>query len=162
MSELVVITFENAQEAERLAATLRNLQKEGALELQDLRVVVKDADGKVRIHDDAGHPVAAGAAIGGVIGGFLFLFAPVLGIAAGAAAGGLIARTMDMDVDKKFVQEIANSLKPNTSALFVLGSNANRAAVLNSLKGHQGTLVQTTLSGDMEEQLKRALSEPSA
>lgn len=161
MSQLVVINFETVEEAGELATTLRKLEKDGALKLEDMRVVVKDADGKVSIHDDAGHPVAAGAVIGGVIGGLLFLFAPVFGIAAGAAAGAAIAKSMDLDVDQKFVQEVADSIKPNTSALFVLGSNANRAAVVDALKPYKGTLLQTTLSSELEEQLKRALSERS-
>lgn len=161
MGQLVVISFETADEAQQLATTLRQLEKAGALKLEDLRVVVKDAEGKAHIQDEAGHPVAAGAVFGGVIGGLLFLFAPVFGIAVGAAAGAAIARSMDLDVDKKFVNEVADSLKPNTSALFVLGSNANRAAVLDALKPFKGTLIQTSLSSEMEDQLKRALSERS-
>lgn len=159
MSQLVVISFDNPDEAEKLATTLRGIAKEGALKLEDLRVVVKDAEGNAHVQDEAGHPVATGAIIGGVIGGLLFLFAPVLGIAAGAAAGGVIARTLDLDVDKKFIQEVADALKPNTSAIFVLGSDANRAAVLNALKPYQGTLIQTTVSTELEEQMKKALSE---
>lgn len=159
MGQLVVVSFETATEAGELAKTLREIEKEGALKIEDMRVVVKDADGKAQIHDEAGHPVAAGAAIGGVIGGLLFLFAPVFGIAAGAAAGAAIAKSLDLDVDQKFVNEVAENLKPNTSALFVLGSNANRAAVVNALKPYKGTLIQTSLSSELEEQLKRALSE---
>jgi uncharacterized membrane protein len=161
MGQLVVISFETKEEAQELASTLRKLEKDGALKLEDMRVVVKDAEGNAHIHDDAGHPVAAGAVIGGVIGGLLFLFAPVFGIAAGAAAGAAIAKSMDLDVDQKFVNEVAENLKPNTSALFVLGSNANRAAVVDALKPYKGTLIQTTLSSDLEEQLKRALSDRS-
>ncbi|MCG3141960.1 MAG: hypothetical protein HDKAJFGB_03320 [Anaerolineae bacterium] len=159
MGQLVVITFETPDQAGELAKTLRQLESDNALKLEDMRVIVKDAEGKTHVHDDAGHPVAIGAAIGGVIGGFLFIVAPVLGIAAGAAAGAAIAKAMDLDVDQKFVNEVAEKLKPNTSALFVLGSDANQAAVLNALKPYQGTLIQTSLSSDMEAQLRRALSE---
>ncbi len=88
------------------------------------------------------------------------VFVPLFsGYGAGAAAGVAIAKAMDLDVDQKFVNEVAENLKPNTSALFVLGSNANRAAVVNALKPYKGTLIQTTLSSELEDQLKRALSE---
>ncbi|RIK33419.1 MAG: hypothetical protein DCC52_03335, partial [Chloroflexi bacterium] len=122
MGQLVVITFETPDQAGELAKTLRQLESDNALKLEDMRVIVKDAEGKTHVHDDAGHPVA-------------------------------------LDVDQKFVNEVAEKLKPNTSALFVLGSDANQAAVLNALKPYQGTLIQTSLSSDMEAQLRRALSE---
>ncbi len=159
MSQLVVIAFENESDAVSLAKTLRDLEKQGALKLADMRVIVKDAEGKAHIHDEAGHPVAAGALIGGVLGGLFFLFAPVLGIAVGALAGGAIAKTMDLDVDQKFVKEVAESIQPNTSALFVLGGDANRAAVLDAVKPYKGKLIQTTLSSEMEAQLKDALED---
>jgi uncharacterized membrane protein len=42
-----------------------------------------------------------------------------------------------------------------------LAHEENSAAVLNAMKPYKGTLIQTNLSSDMEEQLKKALSERS-
>ncbi len=161
MSQLLVITFDNAKEAGQVADTFRMLRKEGALELEDVRVIVKDEQGKVQVHDQAGHPVAAGAVAGGVLGGLLFLVAPIFGIVVGAASGAAIARSMDLDIDKKFIRDVSDALTPNSSAIFLLGSHANRSAVLNALKPYKGTLIQTTLSSEMEQQLKKALTERS-
>jgi uncharacterized membrane protein len=38
-------------------------------------------------------------------------------------------------------------------------SEENQAAVLNALKDHKGKLIQTSVSSDMEDQLKRVLSD---
>jgi len=158
MSELIVITFDNPDEAQQVATTFKDLEKGGGIRLADMRVVVKDGEGKLVAKDEAGHPVAWSALAGGVLGGVLFFMVPVVGIAIGAAAGAAITKSLDLDIDKKFVQEVAATLKPNTSAIFLLARQENQAAVLNALKPYKGTLIQTTLSTDMEEQLKKTLS----
>lgn len=162
MGELVVIAFDNPDEAVQVAATFKQLQKDHGVHLDDMRVLVKDADGKLHIKDEAGHPVAWSAIGGGILGGLFLFMAPVVGIAAGAALGTIFAKSMDLDVDKKFVQDVAAELKPNTSAIFLLGRAENKAAVLNALKPYKGTLIQTTLSSDVEKQLVELLSKREA
>ncbi len=159
MGQIVVIAFDNPDDAGQLAKTLRDLQKAGAVHLDDMRVVVKDGEGKVQVRDEAGHPVAWAAVAGGVLGGLLFILIPVVGAVAGAAVGAVIAKTMDLDVDKKFIQDVSAALQPNTSALFVLGRAENQAALLNALKPYKGTLIQTSVDSDAEAQLKRVLSD---
>lgn len=124
-----------------------------------MRVVLKDAEGKIHLKDEAGHPVAWGAVTGGVIGGLLFFFAPVVGIAAGSAAGAFLARSLDLDVDKQFIDDVAATLKPNTSALFLLVGEGNRAAILNAFKPYKGTVLQTSLTNEMGQQIMDALRE---
>lgn len=158
MSQLIVITFDNPDEAQQVATTFKELEKGGGIRLSDMRVLVKDAEGKLVAKDEAGHPIAWSAVAGGVLGGLLFFMVPVVGVALGAAAGAGIAKSLDLDIDKKFVQDVATSLKPNTSAIFMLAREENEAAVLSALKPYKGTLVQTTLSTEMEEQLKKTLS----
>ena len=46
MSNLVVITFEGAEEAAKVRETLRSVEAQGLLSLDDSAVVVKDAEGR--------------------------------------------------------------------------------------------------------------------
>jgi uncharacterized membrane protein len=161
MSELIVIAFDNMTEAQQVADSFKELSKGGGIRLTDMRVVTKDADGRLQAHDEAGHPVAWSALGGGVLGGLLFFLMPVLGIAIGALAGGAIAKSLDLDIDKKFIQDVSEALKPNTSAVFIQAAEGNQAAILSALKPYKGTLIQTNLSTDMEEQLKRGLEASS-
>lgn len=159
MQHILVIAFDNPTEAQQVATTFLDLKKGGALGISDMRVVVKDADGKISVQDEAGHPIAWSAVAGGILGGLLFFLVPVLGIAIGAAAGGLIAKSLDLDIDKKFITDVSDALQPNTSAVFIQSNDENLSAVLNALKPYKGTLIQTSLDSDVEAQLKKALSE---
>ncbi len=158
MSELIVIAFDNPTEAQEVANSFKEISKGGALRITDMRVVSKDASGKLQAHDEAGHPVAWSAVAGGVLGGLLFFLMPLLGIAIGALAGGAIAKSLDLDIDKKFIKDVSEALQPNSSAVFIQAQEENKAAVLAALKPYKGTLIQTNLSTEMEEQIKTALN----
>jgi len=66
MSTLVVIGYDNEFKAEEVRLTLRKLQKEYLIDLEDAVVAVKDAQGKVKLHQ-AINLTAAGA-VGGASG----------------------------------------------------------------------------------------------
>jgi len=158
MSSIIVIAFDNPDAAQKVVSEFKTLESNGAMRLSDARVVVKDGEGKVHVKDEAGHPVAWGALIGGAVGGLLFLMMPLLGVAAGAAVGGAIAKSLHLDtVDKKFVNDVAEALKPNTSAVFLQVDDSNKTAVIQALEPYQGKLLQTTLSPEVEAELKKGL-----
>ena len=157
MSELIVIGFPDESQGPKIIADFKAMQKNGGVELRDAMLVTKNADGKLQIKDEAGHPVAWGAVIGGALGGLLFLVMPVVGAVAGAAVGGAIAHWLDLGVDRKFVEQWGETLQPNTSALFLLLGEGSETAAVQALKPYQGTLLQTNVSSDLEAQLKRVL-----
>lgn len=63
----------------------------------------------------------------------------------------------DVGVDGDFVKEVSESLQPGASALFVLVRDANPAVVRAALEEHHDKVLQTTLSLEAEEALKKAL-----
>jgi uncharacterized membrane protein len=159
MSDIIVIAFRHPQAAQQVAAQFLLLQEKHALNLEDARIVVKDGVGRLHVKDVAGHPVATGALIGGLIGALLFVLSPVIGVLVGAVAGGAIGKAFNSDmVDGKFVDDVAQALKPDSSAVFLQVREADKAAVVNALRQFRGTLIQTTVSPELEEQLKQALA----
>jgi uncharacterized membrane protein len=159
MSDIIVIAFRHPDAAQQVAAQFLVLQDQHALGLDDARVVVKDGAGQLHVKDVAGHPVATGALIGGLIGALLFIMSPVLGVLVGAAAGSVIGMTFNSDmVDQKFVGDVAQALKPDSSAVFLQVREADKDAVVSVLRPFRGTLIQTTVSPELEEELKRALA----
>ncbi len=159
MSDIIVIAFRHPDAAQQVAAEFILLQDKHALELDDARIVVKDRAGQLHVKDVAGHPVATGALIGGLLGALLFIMSPVIGVLVGAAAGGVIGKAFNSDmVDQKFVDEVAEALKPDSSAVFLQVREADRAAVVSALRPFRGTLIQTTVPPELEEELKRALT----
>ena len=158
MSQLLVITFEARETAGQAAERLKELQQGHGVDINDMAVVEKDADGKVHVHHGVDKTTAGGAAVGGALGLLLGLvFFPVAGLAIGAIAGGLIGRSLHGNVDKKLVQDVTADLTEDTSALFVLGSSSAPSAVIGALDPYKGSVYQTTLDSETEAQLQAAL-----
>jgi uncharacterized membrane protein len=65
---------------------------------------------------------------------------------------------METGVDKKFVEDVSNSLQPGSSALFVTSSGGDPAAVVAALRPFKGTVYHTNLSSEAEQSLRSALS----
>ena len=77
----------------------------------------------------------------------------------GLAGGALVGRMLNTGVDGKFVKEVEAELKPGTSALFILVSKSDPTAELAILRQYKGKVLQTTLSTEAEESLKKALGD---
>ncbi len=159
MSTLVVIGYDNEFKAEEVRLKLRKMQKDYLIDLEDAVVAIKDAKGKVKLHQ-AYNLTAAGAISGGFWGsliGLIFLN-PLLGAAMGAAAGAASGALTDVGIDDKFMKELAGTMTPGSSVLFVLVRKATPDKVLDEVKGTGGKILKTSLSHDDETKLQAALS----
>jgi len=160
MSTFVAIQYDDPHKAQEVRLALAKLQKEYLIDLEDAVVAVKNEKGKVKLHQ-AYNVTAAGAVSGGFFGaliGLIFLN-PLLGAAVGAGAGAVSGALSDVGIDDKFMEQLAEGLQPNTSMLFVLVRKATPDKVLAEVKKFGGTLIQTNLSHEDEEQLQTALEE---
>jgi uncharacterized membrane protein len=159
MSTLVIIGYDNQFKAEEVRLMLQKMQKDYLIDLEDAVVAVKDEKGKIKLQQMY-HLTAASAVSGGFWGsliGLIFLN-PLFGLAVGAAAGAVSGALTDVGIDDKFMKELANSLNPGSSALFVLCRKATPDKVLEELKGTGGKILKTSLSHDDEAKLQAALS----
>ncbi len=163
MSTLVAIAYDEQYKAEEVRLKLWKLQKDYLVDLADAVVAVKDDKGKVRLHQAVSLP-AAGAASGGFWGtliGLMFLN-PLLGLAVGATAGAVSGALADVGINDNFMKELAGTLSPGSSVLFVLVRKATPDKVLDELKGSGGKILKTSLSHDDEAKLQAALSAAKA
>ena len=163
MSTLVAVVFDNEFTAFQMRAELARMQKEYLIELEDAVVVTRDTNGKTKL-DQAVNLTSAGALGGGFWGlliGLIFLN-PLLGAAIGAGWGALSGKFSDIGLNDKMMKDMAQSLKPGTSALFVLIRKATADKVLNGLKEFtgKGKVFQTSLNKDDEAALREALEKP--
>jgi uncharacterized membrane protein len=159
MSTLTVIAYNDMFKAEEVRLKLRKLQAEYLLDLEDAVVAVKDPAGKVQLHQ-AINLTAAGAVSGGFWGtliGLIFLN-PLLGMAIGAGTGAVSGALSDLGINDQFMKDLAATLQPGTSALFVLVRKATPDKVLEELNGTGGTILKTSLSHDDEAKLQAALN----
>ena len=159
MSTLVVIGYDDQFKADEVRLTLLKMQKHYLIDMEDAVVAVKDPKCKVRLHQSV-YLTAAGAVSGGFWGsliGLIFLN-PLLGMAVGATAGAVSGALTDVGIDDKFMKELATSMHPGSSVLFVLVRKATPDKVLEEIKGTGGKVLRTSLSHDDEAKLQTALS----
>jgi uncharacterized membrane protein len=159
MSTLVVVEYPDQFKAEEIRLKLHRMQKDYLLDLGDAVVAVKDAKGKVKLHQ-AVNLTAYGAMSGGFWGaliGLIFLN-PLLGVALGATAGAVSGALTDVGINDPFMKELAGGLPPGSSALFVLVRKATPDKVLQELKGTGGKVLKTSLNHEDEGKLQAALS----
>ena len=158
MSELIVIGYDSPFEAEEVRLTLIKMQKDYLIDLEDAVVAVKNAEGKVKLNQ-AYQLTAAGAISGGFWGaliGLLFLN-PLLGAVVGTGAGAMSGALTDVGINDDFMKELAATLKPGSSALFVLVRKATPDKALDELQGTGGKIIKTSLSHENETKLQSAL-----
>jgi uncharacterized membrane protein len=162
MSNLIAIAYPDRETAEQVRRTLFEMQKEQLIALDDMVVVTRSEDGKVKLHQSAspaGVGAAGGALWGGLIG--LIFLAPLVGMAVGAAAGGATGALSDVGVDDSFMKELGARLDSGGAALIVLVRRSTPDKVLPRIKEYGGEVLQTSLSGEAEESLREALGEPA-
>jgi len=165
MSTLIAVVFDDESTAFEMRGALTRMQKQYLLEMEDAVVVTRDPNGKTKLHQAVSLTGvgAAGGAFWGMLIGLLFLN-PLLGAAVGAGAGALSGKFKDIGIDDKMMKGIGQSLKPGTSALFVLLKKVTADKVLEGLKqfAGKGKVFQTSLAKDDEKTLRDALETSDA
>ena len=156
MSDLVAIAYDDLPTAQQVASNVGEAAKAHLIEIDDVVVVERRDDGKVKLHQPslAGFGAAGGALWGGLIG--LLFFVPLFGMAVGAAAGAAGGAMSDSGVDDDFMKRLGSELEPGKAALIVLVSKMSADKVLPEIKG-PGTVIQTALSDEDEGALQQAL-----
>lgn len=159
MAEFLAITFDGADDAEAALRSIRLIEKEGRIGLEDSAVVRKDADGKVTIHNEMASGTEAGAVVGAVLGGLLFVVFPVAAVVGGAVAGGLVGRAAAPGIDGGFVKEVGADLPAGGSALFLQVKRGSDTGVLaGALRQYHGRVRQTSYDEEIEQALDQSLS----
>jgi uncharacterized membrane protein len=159
MAQLIAVTFEDKDSASEVLRRIRGVEREGQIHLTDTAVLVKDEQGKIHVKNELDSGVETGAVVGGILGGALSFLFPIFGVVVGAAGGALVGRMLEQGVDKDLVKEVSAQLRPGTSALFLMVSEANADAVVAALRGHPGRVYQSSLPDEVEEELRHAVGQ---
>lgn len=158
MSEMVVLGYPDEQTAEKAMNEVLRLQKDYMIQLDQVAIVQQDPDGKFHTHSPGSLTAAGGTwgAFWGMLFGMLF-FVPFLGLAIGGAMGALFGKMAKVGLDKEFLDRVRDSIKPGTSALFMVIEKVTPDKVIEALKPYGGTVLRTSLPEDAEKRLKDAM-----
>ncbi|MEU6380820.1 DUF1269 domain-containing protein [Streptomyces sp. NPDC046909] len=159
MSDLFVVAYDDLATANQVREKLLELTKQHLVELEDVVVVERRDDGKIKLHQAVNHTTmgAAGGALWGGVIGLLFL-APLLGAAVGAAAGAAGGAVTDTGINDNFMKDLSQNLRPGAAALFALVKQAAQDKVIPQLAPFGGQLVQTSLSQADEDHLRETIA----
>lgn len=168
MADLIVLTFPTEERAMEVRTELGKLSKEYLIDLDDVVVVTRDSEGKIKLHQamDTTKAGAISGAFWGLLIGFIFsipffgigaLLLPLLGVALGAGAGALGGAMTDLGIDDDFIKQVSQKLQPGGSALFMLVAKMADDKVLPDLAQYGGEVLQTSLSNEAETKLRAAL-----
>lgn len=158
MGSITAITFEDMEQGPRLRKSLQDLERRGLLSLDDAAVIVRDEDGKFKAHGQLDRGVKTGAGIGAAIGLLLgSIFFPLGGIVLGALGGAGVGASANLGIDKKFIQDIKETMPAGSSAIIIYARHADPTALRAAVEPFHGHVFQTTLEADDEDALLRAL-----
>jgi uncharacterized membrane protein len=160
MADFVAIEYDDMYKAHEVRLRLAKLQRVSLIDVDDAVVAVKDANGKVTLHQ-AHDLTSTGAASGDFWGTLVSLLFSArffgLGISTGATPKAVSGALRDVGIDDPFIRQLSAEFNPGTSALFVLVRKGSTDRVLEEIKPYGGTVLQTSLSHESEARLRAAL-----
>jgi uncharacterized membrane protein len=153
--QLIVAAFNTPDGAGKALDKLKQAKKDQWIAIEDAAVVVKDANGKLKITDSK-HRGTKGMITGGVIGAVLGLLAgPVGWLAVGGGALGALAGKVAGSPMKAEMKDIGSALTPNTSAIVAIIDHVWVAQLEAALAAEGAKVVNDAIKADIADQLKQ-------
>lgn len=152
--QVIVAAFNTPDGASKAMADLKEGKKDGLIGIIDAAVVVKDAEGKLKVKD-AKHRSTKGLITGGLVGGVLGLLAGPVGLLAlgGGVIGALAGKIQGSDL-KSEMKDIGSALAPNTSAIVAAIEHKWVDQMEAQLAAEGAQVVRDSIKEDIAKQLK--------
>jgi uncharacterized membrane protein len=158
MSDLIVIGYDNPQDARQAYDQVQRLQQDFIVDLRGLAIVEVDADGKTHV-DTPNRIIGASATAGAIFGlllGLLF-FVPGM-VLLGGAIGALTGKLNKSGIDAEFRNRVENLIEPGHSAVVIMASKITEDKFAAAMQPFGGTILKTSLSESDEKELAEELA----
>jgi uncharacterized membrane protein len=158
-NKLIALVFDDPYKADEARAALNRMSGEGLLEIDETAVIVRKADGKVRISQDV-NEVAKDQKVGHIAG---LIAAAATGtfpfILAGTIGGRLVGRLRDDGINNKFLKSLEKELQPNTSVLVIYARSdaERRKQMAPRLAKFTPKILESDLSPELLEQIQNEM-----
>ena len=157
-STIIVLGFDHQYGAEGMLEHLNQFQQEGLIILEDAVIASRGVGDNVDIkqaNPQTGKTSLKGSGVGLLAG--LLLGGPILGAVTGAGIGAILGSVKDFGLDDHFVEGISESLKPKSSALFLLVKEAKTEELQGRFDNYETRVITSTLPPDKEKALEKFL-----
>jgi uncharacterized membrane protein len=146
---LVALRYPSREAADAAATELEALADEHKVKVRDSAIVVKEAGGRVELHQTRELSVGQGLIAGGTVGFLLGLAVggPIGAAVVGMAAGGGLG-VFDTGIRNKRLRSLGDELEPGQAALVVLVSSAEWTEARERMAPHHGELLLAELSDE--------------
>ncbi len=152
--QVIVAAYPTPDGAARRMAELQEANKEGLVGIIDMAVIVKDGAGKLKITNSRRRSTR-GLVTGGVVGGLVGLLAGPVGWVAlgGGAIGALVGKVRGAPL-KRELQDLGESLTPNSSAIVAVVEHTWVADLQRQLAAEGAKVVHDEIKADIAAQLE--------
>ena len=168
MSDLVIIIFEGRFTADDALSRIQRMESDWEVDLDEAVVLTRDKSGIMRFRSNnelTAEGFVGGTSLGALTGLLLGAAAgnPAAGFFAGSAVGagsGTLAGALGQALDEdKLAESIGSRMKPDSSALAMIGFAGRPTKVLKALSDYKGEVIETSLSISDEKELRLALAD---
>lgn len=155
--ELIIAAFNAEDAADEALKELKAAKKEKLIGIEAAAVIRRDKKNKLHVKEVGELTTGKGAVGGAVLGAALGLLTGGAGLvlgAAGAAIGGLIGKKQDIGFPNERLQQIGESLKPETSAIVAVIEHKWLAQLEDELAELGAEVMTAAIAADIAEQLE--------
>jgi uncharacterized membrane protein len=153
--QIIVAAFNNPDGAGQVMDEIKQGKRDGLIGILDAAVVVKNAEGKLKI-TDAKRRSRKGLITGGVVGGLigLVLAPPAAAVAVGGGAIGALVGKLRSAPLKAEMKDLGTALQPNTSAIIAVIEHTWVEKLESALAAAGAQLIREVIKADIAEQLE--------
>jgi len=157
----LVMAFTNETAGDEALKAMKEAKKQKQFYFEDAAVIRQDASGKVHYHETGDMRIGKGAGIGALVGGILGVLGGPAGVAIGAGAGAALgagAAHGDSGFRDESLKTVGMALKPGTSAVTAITSDAFLRAVQQQVPVENIRTVVSNLAAEISNKLNEGKS----
>lgn len=161
-THLIIVTYDSPGAAAKVLASLKEMEKQKRIYLEDAVGVVKDENGKLKVTETTDATPKKGAVVGGALGLVIgvIIGGPIGGALLGGLAGALLGKKIDHGVSNDQIQAVTDSLENSSSAVFVEANpdESNLDFLNKILEQENGKLYQLDVNPDAHADIKDSMT----
>jgi len=156
---IIILTWDDPDKADEALKQVKHWKNEKMISVVDAVVIVKDDEGKVKVHETEQLTTKKGLAWGGVAGFLVgaIIGGPIGGVIVGGALGAAAAK-VDVGIRKGLIEEISDSLHGASSAIIAEVESDNEDFLPSIIRQSDGKLYDFSITAEEKADVEKTLA----